>query len=161
MCTHGQFAVEGHHLALGAAEGVCGLVVGAVDAGAVDEGRDAVELVADARVALAPRLRPRQLQQRRAAVLRLVHVLVPARGGNLALPQEVRTSNLYRSKIHSNSHLLSLRHLLEEGVAARQYDGEAGLLELAPQRLTCAALPVLLDLALQQSQCYTCISLHF
>ena len=145
---------------------MCGLVVGAVDAGAVDEGGDAVELVADARVALAPRLRPRQLQQRRAAVLRLVHVLVPARGGALALPIGIGISkdililhqvvhgisNLHGSKIHSNSHLLSLRHLLEEGVAARQHDGEAGLLELAPQRLPSAALPVLLDLPLEQSK---------
>ena len=69
-------------------------------------------------------------------------------------------SNLHGSKIHSNSHLLSLRHLLEEGVAARQHDGEAGLLELAPQRLPSAALPVLLDLALQQSKCCFRISLH-
>ena len=61
-----------------------GLVVGAVNTGTVDEGGDAVELMPDARVSLAPSLGPGQLQQRRAAVLGLVHVLVLA-GGSLVL----------------------------------------------------------------------------
>ena len=84
FCTHRQFPVERHHLALRAAEGVRGLVVGAVDAGSVDEGGDAVELVADARVALAPRLRPGQLQQRLAGFRRLADVLV-LEGGRFVL----------------------------------------------------------------------------
>ena len=49
---------------------------------------------------------------------------------------------------HHKSYLLGLCQVLEEGVAARQDDGEAGRLELSPQRLRRAALPVLLDVSL-------------